>query len=86
MIGNFFVNFINGFVKILAQIFNAILAVLPLDPFQGLTVSPLPAKILGYMNWCFPFALICVTLVAWVSCLVVWYAVSALFRITQIVE
>lgn len=85
MIADFFIIVINFFVWLIASIVTMVTAILPEDPFASLDLS-LPAEIVGYMNWCFPFTLVVETLVVWGAALLVWFCISILLRVFKVID
>lgn len=85
MIADFFIMIINFFIWLIASVVTLITAILPEDPFQTFDMS-LPAEIVGYMNWCFPFSLIVETLAVWAVAMIAWFGISILLRIFKVVE
>lgn len=85
MIADFFIIIINFFIWLIASIVTMVTAILPEDPFASLNLS-LPAEIVGYMNWCFPFTLVVETLAVWGAAMLVWYVIAILLRVFKVID
>ena len=85
MIADFFIIIINFFIWLIASIVTMVTAILPEDPFASLNLS-LPAEIVGYMNWCFPFTLVVETLGVWGAAMLVWYVIAILLRVFKVID
>lgn len=85
MVADFFIIIINFFIGLIASVVTSVTSVLPEDPFASLNLS-LPAEIVGYMNWCFPFTLVVETLVIWGAAMLVWFGISILLRVFKVID
>ncbi|WP_195270662.1 hypothetical protein [Eubacterium sp. 1001713B170207_170306_E7] len=85
MIADFFIIILNFFIRLIASVVTSVTDLLPEDPFASLNLS-LPAEIVGYMNWCFPFTLVVETLAVWGAAMLVWYVISILLRVFKVID
>lgn len=85
MVADFFIIIINFFIGLIASVVTSVTSILPEDPFASLDLS-LPAEVVGYMNWCFPFTLVVETLVVWGAALLVWFGISILLRVFKVID
>lgn len=79
-LGLFFTNIKNWLVDFLNEIQALIMAILPDSPFVGFVVPPDLQEILSYINWIVPFYLIGNILLAWLSCITIYYSVQIILR------
>ena len=63
-----------------------IMALLPNSPFKDFVVPQEIQEILSFINWVVPFYMIGNTLLAWVTCIGVYYAYQTILRWIKSIE
>lgn len=81
---------IDTIVKIFLTIALAVvlIALLPASPFRGLIadITPIVSPYIGYLNWVFPVGRCLTVLVAWATCIGIYYGIAWILRQLDIVS
>lgn len=71
---------IDGVNNVANEVFNAILFLLPTSPFSNIDLPPIFIDYLGYLNYYVPIDEILITMTAWLSCIMIYYAYQLVLR------
>lgn len=84
--GNFFIVLINGLIKSLGLVLNALALVLPPSPFNIVAKNAVIEEFLGYVNYIIPIAEIISIGEVWLVSVGVYYVYSTVLRWLKAIE
>ena len=86
--GNFLSGIVEGFKNVANSVFEAILLLLPTSPFVNIKskLDPIFLDILGYVNYYIPLNTIITIVIAWLSCITIYYMYQLVLRTIKAVE
>ncbi|MGL6125464.1 MAG: hypothetical protein ACRC1F_03225 [Metamycoplasmataceae bacterium] len=89
LITNIVVMLFNLIIMLVCGIVNLVVSILPDSPFDIEIIDSLVFPILEplqYLAWLFPIGLMLKTLVAWVSCMLIWFGGQIILRYFKIIN
>lgn len=82
---NLLMNLLNGLINAIVVFANLILSILPDSPFNTINAY-LDSTWIGYINWLIPFKEMFIFTGVWVSCIAIYYSISAILRKIEAIE
>lgn len=82
---NLFINVINYLINAIVVFANLILSILPDSPFNTINAY-LDSTWIGYINWLIPFKEMFIFTGVWISCIAIYYSISAVLRKIEAIE
>lgn len=86
MFFDFIINILNYIILGLANIFKAIISILPNSPFVQVDQSNVVAKHLGKLNWVVPIDTMINITILWLGSIVVYYLYQVILRWVKAIE
>lgn len=82
---NLLMKFFNGLINAIVVFANLILSILPDSPFNKINAY-LDSTRIGYINWLIPFKEMFIFTGLWISCIAIYYSISAVLRKIEAIE
>lgn len=86
MIATFIVSIINLIIKLLGEIANLFLMLLPPSPFNVNVIDQIEIPFLSYLNWVLPISFFMNLLTYWVLAIGLYYIVQVVLRWIKVVD
>lgn len=79
------ITLINGLIKLLAKVVEALFFFLPDSPFKEVSTSPI-IEFIGYMNYLLPITEIIAIMTLWTTAIGIYYLIQIALRWIKVID